>query len=127
MCRGFELQQLICGRDDVDLHLLQQVTQYDDGYSADHPTIRDFWAIMTELGPEVQKNLLHFVTASDRIPLKGIATLTFVIQRNGPDSDRLPTAQTCFGRLLLPEYANKEKLRDRLQTALQQGRGFGLA
>jgi len=29
-----------------------------------------------------------FVTASDRVPLKGLANLTFVIQRNGPDTDR---------------------------------------
>ena len=49
-----------------------------------------------------------FVTASDRVPLKSLGNLTFVIQRNGPDTDRLPTALTCFGRLLLPEYSTKE-------------------
>jgi hypothetical protein len=30
--------------------------------------------------------------------------MTFIISRNGPDSDRLPTAHTCFNHLLLPEY-----------------------
>lgn len=30
-----------------------------------------------------------------------------MISRNGPDSDRLPTAHTCFNHLLLPEYTDK--------------------
>ena len=75
---------------------------------------------------ELKRKLLIFVTASDRIPLNGLKSLTFVIQRNGPDSDRLPTALTCFGRLLLPEYATEEKLRSRLITAIENAAGFGL-
>lgn len=73
-----------------------------------------------------KKLLLEFVTASDRVPLKGLDSLVFVIQRNGPDTDRLPTALTCFGRLLLPEYRTKEKLRERLTTAIENAKGFGL-
>ena len=73
-----------------------------------------------------KRMLLEFVTASDRVPLKGLASLTFVIQRNGPDTDRLPSALTCFGRLLLPEYSSKEKLRERLATAIENAKGFGL-
>eukprot|EP00960_Hanusia_phi_P014573 430137-Hanusia_phi.AAC.1 len=43
-------------------------------------------------------------TGSDRSPIKGLGSMTFVISRNGPDSERLPTAHTCFNHLLLPEY-----------------------
>jgi ubiquitin-protein ligase E3 A len=39
---------------------------------------------------------------------------------------RLPTALTCFSRLLLPEYANYDKLRDRLITSIENAKGFGL-
>ncbi|KAI8847705.1 hypothetical protein BC829DRAFT_395682 [Chytridium lagenaria] len=39
---------------------------------------------------------------------------------------RLPTALTCFGRLLLPEYESKEKLANRLITAIENAKGFGL-
>ena len=42
------------------------------------------------------------------------------------DTDALPTAHTCFNVLLLPEYANEEKLRERLETALAHAEGFGL-
>ena len=66
------------------------------------------------------------MTACDRIPLNGLKSLTFVIQRNGPDSDRLPTALTCFGRLLLPEYASKDKMKALLTTAIENAAGFGL-
>jgi ubiquitin-protein ligase E3 A len=79
-----------------------------------------------EFNLDLKRKLLLFVTASDRIPLNGLQSLTFVIQRNGPDSDRLPTALTCFGRLLLPEYASQEKLRERLVTAIENAAGFGL-
>jgi hypothetical protein len=48
------------------------------------------------------------------------------VQRSGPDSDLLPTAHTCFNVLLLPEYASKEKLRERLAVAMANAEGFGL-
>jgi HECT-domain (ubiquitin-transferase) len=49
---------------------------------------RNFWSIVHELSPQQKRQLLLFVTASDRIPVGGLKELMFVIQRNGPDSDR---------------------------------------
>ena len=59
-------------------------------------------------------------------PLGGLQKLSFKVQRNGPDTDRLPTASTCFNTLLLPEYSSKEKLKERLQVAIRECEGFGL-
>ena len=39
---------------------------------------------------------------------------------------RLPTAHTCFNALLLCEYSSKDKLRERLTTAINNGKGFGM-
>jgi len=47
-------------------------------------------------------------------------------QRNGGDSNRLPTAATCFNTLLLPAYATKDKLQERLGIAVEECEGFGL-
>jgi hypothetical protein len=47
-------------------------------------------------------------------------------QRDGPDSNRLPTSHTCFNSLLLPSYRSKEKLADRLKLAILNSEGFGL-
>jgi hypothetical protein len=41
-------------------------------------------------------------------------------------ADRLPTSHTCFNALLVPEYASKDKLRERLLTAVENAQGFGL-
>ena len=41
-------------------------------------------------------------------------------------ADRLPTSHTCFNALLVPEYASKAKLRERLLTAVENAQGFGL-
>lgn len=52
--------------------------------------------------------------------------MKLMIARNGPDSDRLPTSHTCFNVLLLPEYTDKEKLKDRLLKAINYSKGFGM-
>ncbi|KAJ3231579.1 hypothetical protein HDU78_007622 [Chytriomyces hyalinus] len=126
MCRPDELELLICGTNELDFKELEAGARYDDGYDAEHPVILNFWKLAHAMSQDRKKQLLMFVTASDRVPLKGLGNLTFVIQRNGPDTDRLPTALTCFGRLLLPEYETIEKLENRLVTAVENAKGFGL-
>ncbi|KAL0075715.1 hypothetical protein F4703DRAFT_1886991 [Phycomyces blakesleeanus] len=128
-----EIQVVACGlrqgpgSQDLCMEDLESVTDYDDGYHADHPTIRQFWSVVhNSLSPDQKRELLLFVTASDRVPIGGLKELSFIIQRNGPDSDRLPTALTCFSRLLLPEYSSEEKLEERLVTAIENAKGFGL-
>lgn len=66
-----------------------------------------FWEVAHSFTEAQKKRLLMFVTGSDRVPIKGLASLQppLVISRNGPASDRLPTAHTCFNHLLLPAYA----------------------
>ncbi|KAF9432420.1 hypothetical protein BGZ76_010835 [Entomortierella beljakovae] len=127
LLRPEEMELLLCGNSDVDMHDLEASCLYDDGYNPSHTLIREFWEIVhQDLSPEQHKQLLVFVTGSDRVPIRGLKDLMFVIQRNGPDSDRLPTALTCFSRLLLPEYSSKEKMRERLITAIENSNGFGL-
>ncbi|KAJ3119077.1 hypothetical protein HK100_000475 [Physocladia obscura] len=126
MCRADELEMMICGTNQLDFSELEAGAKYDDGYDPDHLVIKNFWSIVHGMTFERKKMLLMFVTASDRVPLKGLGNLVFVIQRNGPDTERLPTALTCFGRLLLPEYSSVEKLENRLVTAIENAKGFGL-
>lgn len=40
---------------------------------------------------------------------------------------RLPTAYTCYGTLLLPEYRDRETLKRKLGMALENAKGFGFA
>ncbi|ORX45657.1 HECT-domain-containing protein [Hesseltinella vesiculosa] len=124
--RPEELEQLICGSSDLDFEALEKSTVYDGGWTEDSPIIRHFWDIVHHFSYEEKKKLLFFATGSDRAPIGGLGKLQFVIAKNGGDSDRLPTAHTCYNVLLLCEYGSKEKLQDRLLTSISNAEGFGM-
>ncbi|KAI9672943.1 MAG: hypothetical protein M1817_003107 [Caeruleum heppii] len=120
------LQAVVEGTQEVNVSMLWNITRYEGGYHADHPLIREFWRIVQGYTSNERRQLLEFVTASDRVPVNGISSILFVVQRNGPDSERIPTSLTCFGRLLLPEYESGQKLKEKLRVALENGKGFGV-
>lgn len=82
--------------------------------------------VLTSLSLELKKKFLLFTTGCDRAPVGGLGQLPLIIQRGGPDTDSLPTSHTCFNILLLPEYATREKLANRLLLAIENAEGFGL-
>ncbi|KAH0489620.1 hypothetical protein TgHK011_010040 [Trichoderma gracile] len=123
------LQSLVEGVQEIDISELRRYTRYV-GWDASHHTVRDFWSIVKRYDDRMKRKLLEFVTASDRVPVGGMRNLQFVVQRNGDGEDggnRLPTAYTCYGTLLLPDYRDKEMLRQRLTMALENASGFGFA
>ena len=126
MFRPKELELLVCGNPVLDFEALERVTQYDDGFSEASPCIRLFWRAVHGFDEDEKRLLLKFSTGSDRAPIEGLSSLTFVISRNGPDSDQLPTSHTCFNHLLLPDYSTFEKLDQKLRLAIHQSEGFGL-
>ncbi|KAJ5399693.1 hypothetical protein N7465_010182 [Penicillium sp. CMV-2018d] len=121
------LKTVVEGIQSIDVEELQNHTRYEGGFGPDHRVIRDFWDIIQEYPNEKRAQLLEFVTASDRVPVNGISSIMFVIQKNGVGDLRLPTSLTCFGRLLLPEYSSKEALAQKLDKALENAQGFGVA
>ncbi|CAK9023527.1 Ubiquitin-protein ligase E3A (E6AP ubiquitin-protein ligase) (HECT-type ubiquitin transferase E3A) (Human papillomavirus E6-associated protein) (Oncogenic protein-associated protein E6-AP) (Renal carcinoma antigen NY-REN-54) [Durusdinium trenchii] len=125
--RPEELELIMTGSPDLDMDVLKSVTRYEGGYSQDHPTILAFWEVIAEMTPDQHRDLLRFVTGVPKVPIDGAESLRFTIQRAGVDSMQLPTASTCFNILLLPDYASKHKLRDRVLLATQNsGSGFFL-
>ncbi|CAM1505737.1 Fc.00g113740.m01.CDS01 [Cosmosporella sp. VM-42] len=122
------LQSLVEGVQEIDISELRRYARYV-GWDASHHTIKDFWSIVKKYDDRMKRRLLEFVTSSDRVPVGGMKNLQFVIQKNGEEGDagHLPTAYTCYGTLLLPEYKDKEALRERLGMALENAQGFGFA
>ncbi|KAI2633378.1 hypothetical protein GGS21DRAFT_132453 [Xylaria nigripes] len=123
------LQSIVEGTQEIDIAELRRATRYT-GWDANHRTIRDFWSVVKKYDQNMRRKLLEFVTSSDRLPVGGIGNIQFVIQKNGEEDGefgRLPTAYTCYGHLLLPEYRDKEVLRERLSMALENAQGFGFA
>ncbi|KAJ5835581.1 hypothetical protein N7447_001607 [Penicillium robsamsonii] len=121
------LKTVVEGIQSIDVEELEKHTRYEGGFGPDHRVIRDFWDIIQEYPNEKRAQLLEFVTASDRVPVNGISSIMFVIQKNGVGDLRLPTSLTCFGRLLLPEYSSREALAKKLDKALENAQGFGVA
>lgn len=119
------LKTLVEGLPDISVDGLERVTRYDGGYDYFHPTIRQFWTVVHSWSQEKVRKLLEFVTASDRLPVGGVGKLIFTVQKNGVGDARLPTSLTCFGRLLLPEYTGEGKLREALEKAVENSKGFG--
>ena len=77
------LKGLVEGVQEIDVDGLEGTASYEGGFYNMHPQIRDFWAIVRNFSPQELRQLLEFVTASDRIPVKGVEEMMFVIQRNG--------------------------------------------
>mmetsp|Transcript_12648 Transcript_12648/g.43922 ORF Transcript_12648/g.43922 Transcript_12648/m.43922 type:complete len:191 (+) Transcript_12648:1-573(+) len=125
--RPAELEALVVGQLHLDFDALEASARYE-GYDAGDDVVRHLWQVVHGLGLEDKKRFLKFVTGSDRAPIGGLGKLQVLVQRDGAAStDKLPTSHTCFNALLLPPYATRARLRDRLVTAVQNAeQGFGL-
>lgn len=121
-----ELELLVCGNPSFDFDAFEASVAYENGYTRESTAIEYFWEVVREYSELQKRLLLKFITSSDRIPIEGMAKLGVVILKNGDDCDRLPTAQTCYNYLLLPNYSSKEKLRKLLTIAVENSEGFGL-
>jgi hypothetical protein len=121
------LKTVVEGFPEIDATELEHHARYEGGFTPHHRVIRDFWSVVRDYSAEKKAQLLEFVTASDRVPVNGISSIMFVIQKNGVGDLRLPTSLTCFGRLLLPEYSSKKALEEKMDKALENARGFGVA
>jgi HECT-domain (ubiquitin-transferase)/Regulator of chromosome condensation (RCC1) repeat len=120
-----ELETLVVGEVELDFEALRAATKYE-GYSADSPVIKYLWEVLFSFDVESRKKFLSFVCGSDRAPIGGLGNLKLLIQRSSGDSNRLPTAHTCFNVLLLPEYATRAKVDALLRVAINNSTGFGL-
>lgn len=119
-----ELELIICGSQNLDFKELQKAAKYE-GYEEDSITIKFMWEILLEFNEEEKKKFLFFVTGCDRAPIDGLGNLPFVVTRNG-NVDDLPSSHTCFNNLILPDYQNKEFMKNKFMIALNYSEGFGL-
>lgn len=92
------LRTTVEGTQQIDMDELQRHAVYDGGWDANHPLIVSFWKIVKNYSREQKARLLEFVTASDRVPVSGISSINFVIQRNGSGND----VSVVYRLLLLP-------------------------
>lgn len=128
-----EIELLISGLPDIDIEDMRRHTEYT-GYRPDSPTIKYFWNIVQRYSQEERALLLQFVTGSSKVPLDGFEALQgmggpqkFRIVKIVGETDRLPSAHTCFNQLDMPEYSTEEELERKLSLAINETTGFGFA
>ncbi len=121
-----ELDLFVAGSDVLNFAQWKSATRYVDGFTAENQVVKWFWEILLEMDEDQKKKVLQFCTGCARAPINGLGSLPLYIGRQGEDSERLPSAHTCFNHLLIPEYDSKEKLRQKLLIAISNSEGFGL-
>ncbi|XP_016395302.1 probable E3 ubiquitin-protein ligase HERC3 isoform X2 [Sinocyclocheilus rhinocerous] len=123
-----ELQELLHGSPEYEWKELQQSASYEK-CSASDELIKNFWTVFSELSEENKKKFLIFLYGTDRVPVGGFSKRSLkILLSDCPDAeDRLPEAQTCFGRLILPKYSDINTLRDKLIHAISFCKVFGRA
>uniref|UniRef100_A0A182JTG2 HECT domain-containing protein n=1 Tax=Anopheles christyi TaxID=43041 RepID=A0A182JTG2_9DIPT len=123
--KAHELMSVVVGNEEYDWTVLEENAEYKNGYTCSDQTVRWFWEVFHELPLEEKKKFLLFLTGCDRIPIMGMKAIKIFIQPT-TDDKFLPVAHTCFNLLDLPQYQTKEKLKYKLQQAIQQTQGFSL-
>jgi ubiquitin-protein ligase E3 C len=126
-----ELQSLLGGDDSrVDLADLRANIVYSHGLHDRHPYVQGFWEVLHSLSQEDLRSFLMFVTSCSRPPLLGFGALNPKFAIAGVpiahDSDKLPSASTCFNQLKLPIYSSIEVLREKLLLSIRSKAGFEL-
>jgi len=126
LIRAEELERLAVGSESLDFASLREAASYEDGFDADSEQVQWLWEAVDSFSPDDKKRFLQFATGTHRAPIRGLGSLNFVLSCAGADSDRLPSAHTCFNHMLVPRYATKEKLVAKLKAAIAESEGFGL-
>jgi ubiquitin-protein ligase E3 A len=119
-----EMDVLVSGEMNYDWKALKEGTRYR-GYNPSSPQVRWFWEVFSEFNEEKKKQLLFFVTGSDRAPIGGLKNVGMRIDASHNPA-KLPKSHTCFQALVLPPYNSKDELRRKLNISLENSVGFGM-
>ena len=131
-----QLGLLINGTPFIDVDDWRLNTQYKNYNDYDNVII-NFWDIISNLEQEDLSNFLLFCTGSSRVPIGGFKSLEsnrgqiskFEIVKIDyvPGAKNFLRVHTCFNRLDLPEYPDKNSLEEAVKFALEnQILGYGI-
>ena len=133
-----ELELLLCGLSTIDVVDWKAHTDYEGVFSskgAEHPVVQWFWEVVEAFSDEDRARLLQFATGTSRPPAQGFKALqsndgfarVFALHGLNLPSEKLrakrpaclwPKAHTCFNKVDLPNYDNKEQLERMLTLCI---------
>jgi hypothetical protein len=119
-----EVEVLFCGAE-VDVDLLQKMTEYEGGISPSDSHVKFFWQTLREMDPEQKSLFVNFCSGRSRLP-RSAADFPMNFKITAPSGgalehpdDYLPVAQTCFFSLSLPRYTTYQTCREKIVFAAQ--------
>ena len=132
-----ELELIINGKPYIDIDEWKTYTEYREPYNKNSKVIIWFWEIMNTLNQNQLSNFLQFSTGSKRVPIKGFAELesnrgnisrfTIVQIPYVSKNKNYIKAHTCFNRIELPNFPNKNLLKEAVEFIGNcQILGFGI-
>ena len=132
-----EFELLVNGRPYIDLEEWEMFTEYKKPYNSQHKIIRWFWDILRNLSQKELSNFLLFCTGSSRVPLGGFKLLEsnrgniskFTVEHVDyvKGVKNFVKAHTCFNRIDLPEFTDKEELIEAIKfVSVNEITGFGI-
>ena len=120
-----ELSELVSGVENYDWKEFRKKTKIE-GFKKADKTVEFFWSIFeNDWDDQTRINFLNFVTGSRTAPIGGLGKLGVKIAKVD-DKNLLPVAHTCFNKLDLPNYNDREVMKRNLSICLENCEGFGL-
>lgn len=98
---------MLCGPSFINVQDWKQNTQYK-GYHYNDTVVQWFWAVVSKFDQTQLKNLLHYCTGSNRVPVLGFKYLEsnrntvakFTVEKVPHETaNPYPKSYTCFNRL----------------------------
>eukprot|EP00759_Apiculatamorpha_spiralis_P041787 PhF_6_TR40240/c0_g1_i1/m.59852/K10590/TRIP12; E3 ubiquitin-protein ligase TRIP12 len=96
----------------------------DHGFTASSPAVQFLARTVAAFTPEQQRDFLQFVSGVRSLhPVYGLQPpLTVVVREcDGTPDQYLPSVNTCFHYLKLPQYSSEEALTAKLVMAIEEG------
>lgn len=111
---------MVCGSPEIDIKLLQSITEYSGCSSTDEHVVL-FWRALEDFNNEERSALIRFTWGRSRLPLNAASfTQRFKLQNfdKRPPDQYFPVAHTCFFSLELPRYSSLEIMKEKLRYAI---------
>jgi hypothetical protein len=115
-----QLEMMVCGSPEINIKLLETMTEYSSCAATD-THVRMFWQALHEFTNEERSALIRFTWGRSRLPLTTAGfSQRFKIQSFGhfPPDAYFPVAHTCFFSLELPAYSTLEIMKEKLRYAI---------
>ncbi|OBS79942.1 hypothetical protein A6R68_21856, partial [Neotoma lepida] len=120
-----ELMTAIIGNASCDWKQFENNSKYEKEYHKSHPTILLFWKAFHGLTLDEKKKFLLFLTGSDRLHVKDLQHngIIFRCPQTFTEKDN-PKSLTCHNILDLPKYSTMKRMKEALQVAINNNKGF---